>query len=78
MVKSGGLKPDDQIRCSACGELHIVRLHSDVGSTSTAAKEMLYTFCTVPTIGLYFVGAVGSESNRGPIVKSDNPKGGAR
>ena len=68
MVKSGGLKPDDQIRCSACGELHTVSAQSGLVGSSIAARDMLYCYCSKPQIGKYYVGNVGGQSNRGPIV----------
>ena len=41
----------------------------DGGSTSIAAREMLFCHCTKPKIGQYYVGNVGGQSNRGPVVK---------
>lgn len=63
-----GLQPEDQIHCSACGELHTVSAQSGLDSTSIAAKSMLYVYCTKPLIGLYYVGSLDGQSNRGPIV----------
>ena len=64
-----GLLPEDEIKCDVCGELHVVRAQSSLADTSTAARLMLYAYCTNPRPGKYYVGTIGGWSNRGPKVK---------
>lgn len=72
-----GLQPDDEIKCSVCGEVHVVQPLSSLADMSTAEAVMLYAYCTKPRFGVYYVGSIGGQSNRGPVVKRADPKGGA-
>ena len=73
-MTGSGLQPGDAIPCKRCGEVHVLKA-SDVMSTSMAAREMLFCLCPQPTIGLYYVGNVGGQSNRGPVVEPPKTKG---
>ena len=66
---SKGLQPGDNFHCDVCGEIHAVQLQASLANTGTAARQMLYTFCTKPRPGKYFVGTIGGWSNRGPKVR---------
>ena len=70
-----GLQPGDAIQCNHCGEVHVLK-GTDGGDTSSAARALLFCHCTKPTIGLYYVGNVGGQSNRGPVMTRDESKGG--
>lgn len=63
-----GLQLGDVIQCKVCGDEHTTKgTHS---SDVDAVKKMLYVFCPKPKPGNYYVGSIGSESNRGPIAKN--------
>ena len=70
-----GLQPGDAIHCALCGDVHVLEAQ-DGRSTSIAVRDMLFCHCTQPTNGRYYVGDVGGQSNRGPVVKRGTPKGG--
>lgn len=60
-----GLQAGDVIRCKVCGHEHQVTGATDPADT-TAAKDFLYVVCRKKR---YYVGSIGGDSNRGPILK---------
>jgi hypothetical protein len=62
-----GLQLGDTIKCKVCGGEHEVK--GSKGAQTDSTKAMLYVFCAKPRPGLYYIGTIGGESNRGPIVR---------
>ena len=55
------------IQCAVCGLEHTVV--GPKGNPTTAAKDFCYVLCRN---ALYYVGSVGGESNRGPVITQES------